>query len=74
MDGEISIIHSFSEGKISDPALHVHCVLYCVLQSHSCLAYSRCQTFVSQLTVTSDATREFADDKCSSQYMAYTVL
>ena len=31
MEAEISsllIIHSFSEGKISDPALDVHCVLY----------------------------------------------
>ena len=27
MDREISIIHSFLEVKISDPALHVHCVL-----------------------------------------------
>ena len=28
MEGEISIIHSFSEGKSSDPALQVHCIVY----------------------------------------------
>ena len=41
MDEEISIIHSFSEGKISDSALHMHCVLYydycAVHKSHSCV-------------------------------------
>ena len=42
MDEEISIIHSFSEGKISDPALRMHCVLYyyyycAVHKSHSCV-------------------------------------
>ena len=48
MDAEISTYHSLiSEGKISDPALHVHCVLY-----YYSIAYtSRIHALGSEVTI-----------------------